>query len=848
MVNLPATSAAQILAAIFQNVPGSSQTQTDRYTLYRILQLLCDNNGTELVADVPDLVLGIISMIDGERDPRNLLFIFSWLPRFIASFPLGHLVEEMFEVLACYFPVDFRLKADDPEEVSRDQLAAALQNCLVGSPQFSEWCLPLLLDKLGSSLHRAKLDSLRLLAAGCKVFPCCDLRASWNKLWHLLLPEMLPGTDRELREEAVHSVQALVQAATVSPDHAFLHQLLSTLLAATDSCICDAQLNLFAPAVGLIVAVSVVSANACHIVASEVVPLWVEQLRARSEPREREGVLQALTALLSACTTHGAQASGHVTADIVMLYVEAGRDVSVALKTKALQGLAAVATLTQVDVRPHVYQLLSDTLRQENCSSTRSEAVACLQSYAGAYPTEVLGWLQVLETQLDDDVLTMRCLDGLSAVAGHEPFLSHILPGMLRRLLDPQQAALCGVIARSLRKVVEGEGSGASASRFLHERCDVVSRVLAWWQRDPTPNAVCDPVVVADLVVVLLSVVLSLDFSAQSSLVEKHVPAFLNTSSVLHIEPFQSHHIHSVALCEALLAGLYGGVRVPQLDVLADKLLRTALQGTDPERTSAARLLACFVNKKQDGPQLVTEEAAQGSAQLVTWVCKALVMRGHAEADHWTDRLFTLLACPREGPTAARGFQIVLQEDACLSARCHCIVRLLYKQRFFQMVLDRFPSLLVAPETGRSNYHLMLAHLLQEVDPAVVTLHLPQVLPLLLEGLAVEDPTLLLAAARTLQGLLRAKLSALHAHAHTLVNRLLALAVFPADMKVRVAALEALLQLCSCPTHLLLPLRSQVLQGLGQCVDDRKRLVRRAAMATRNRWFLMGTSAEPACS
>ena len=55
----------------------------------------------------PDFVYGVISMIDGERDPRNLLQLFGMLPHFIKTFPLGHLTEEMFDVVSCYFPVDF---------------------------------------------------------------------------------------------------------------------------------------------------------------------------------------------------------------------------------------------------------------------------------------------------------------------------------------------------------------------------------------------------------------------------------------------------------------------------------------------------------------------------------------------------------------------------------------------------------------------------------------------------------------------------------------------------------------------------------------------------------------------
>lgn len=62
-----------------------------------------------------DFVYGVISAMDSERDPRNLLLLFRWLPQFLNTVSLGHLNEEMFETIACYFPVDFRA----PEQESK---------------------------------------------------------------------------------------------------------------------------------------------------------------------------------------------------------------------------------------------------------------------------------------------------------------------------------------------------------------------------------------------------------------------------------------------------------------------------------------------------------------------------------------------------------------------------------------------------------------------------------------------------------------------------------------------------------------------------------------------------------
>lgn len=60
-----------------------------------------------------DFVYGVLQAIQGERNPINLLFLFKWLKEFLMDIPLHHLTEDMFDVLACYFPVDFRAPSNE---------------------------------------------------------------------------------------------------------------------------------------------------------------------------------------------------------------------------------------------------------------------------------------------------------------------------------------------------------------------------------------------------------------------------------------------------------------------------------------------------------------------------------------------------------------------------------------------------------------------------------------------------------------------------------------------------------------------------------------------------------------
>ena len=54
-----------------------------------------------------DFTFGFIQAVDQERDPRNLLIIFSCIPVIANFIKIEPFVEEFFEVFSCYFPIDF---------------------------------------------------------------------------------------------------------------------------------------------------------------------------------------------------------------------------------------------------------------------------------------------------------------------------------------------------------------------------------------------------------------------------------------------------------------------------------------------------------------------------------------------------------------------------------------------------------------------------------------------------------------------------------------------------------------------------------------------------------------------
>lgn len=58
---------------------------------------------------------------------------------------------------------------------------------------------------------------------------------------------------------------------------------------------------------------------------------------------------------------------------------------------------------------------------------------------------------------------------------------------------------------------------------------------------------------------------------------------------------------------------------------------------------------------------------------------------------------------------------------------------------------------------------------------------------------------------------------------------------------IRIAAINILSSVSAYPAFIILPFSQDVLHGLLPALDDKKRLVRSAAVLTRNQWFLIGS-------
>ncbi|XP_020105720.1 MMS19 nucleotide excision repair protein homolog isoform X2 [Ananas comosus] len=162
------SNARKLAQSFFMYVQVQSLTVNDRKLSFEVLHCLLEEYPDAVVVLGDELLYGICEAVDEEKDPDCLMLSFQLVEIVIRLFPdpsdlVTRFAGDIFEILSKYFPVYFTHGGGDELHATRDDLSRALMNAFCSTPNFEPFAIPLLLDKLSSSLQSAKLDSLKYL-------------------------------------------------------------------------------------------------------------------------------------------------------------------------------------------------------------------------------------------------------------------------------------------------------------------------------------------------------------------------------------------------------------------------------------------------------------------------------------------------------------------------------------------------------------------------------------------------------------------------------------------------------------------------------------------------------------
>ena len=166
--------------------------QTDRYAVTQLFDLLLAKYRTaikKIHEDDPKFMGLFIAYFDGEKDPRNLMIVFSILHVPMTEWDIQGSAQDLFEAVFNYFPITFKPPPDDPYGITAQDLKDRLRDCIAANSHFAPYAFPALLDKLDSTSMNTKVRSamtcIDSTSANCR-------REMLSRQFRLALPATIP--------------------------------------------------------------------------------------------------------------------------------------------------------------------------------------------------------------------------------------------------------------------------------------------------------------------------------------------------------------------------------------------------------------------------------------------------------------------------------------------------------------------------------------------------------------------------------------------------------------------------------------------------------------------------------
>ncbi|XP_078589095.1 MMS19 nucleotide excision repair protein homolog [Branchiostoma floridae x Branchiostoma japonicum] len=908
---LPQGEEVKIVQVIFKEVYVQSLVQTDRRAIYNILANFLDTRLEALQALGADFVWGFIQAMDGEKDPRNLIIAFSIARIAAQAFPIGTFTEELFEVISCYFPIDFTPPADDPHGVTREDLVLGLRQVLAATSKFAQFCVPMLLEKLSSDVTSAKLDSLHTLAACAEVYGADSMKSFLDLLLSAISKEVYSSIHQDVENAALAGLTALVatlsHAVTETGSVFSLHHFLDNLLKGCKHHLCEPELKLMWPSAKLLQAAARASDPACVHILNTAVPLLVEQFQVHPLPQHRHTILEVTIAFIHVAhaSTSGTDAPNPVVPhgdNLLTLFYSVLEDADAGLRSSGVGGMAAVMGIADVVKGKHLdlcANHLGRLVLHDADSTVQRRSTEALAAMATAHPDvvreEVLSkLLQVLENNgpnaMDTNQSEQVCakhvtnqyvLNTLAAVSTHPTIVRCTIPKLLNHLQvlienHPDQATQEAIATLDcVHKIVEKTVINDSNVQYFIDTIvlNLMSMALAAAVNTSDENLLHDTSHLEIVANVLRAVAQSLPNSTGKGIVNSTVQAFLqgnlaalSVNTTANFKPLDVsspwQQTQTVQLLSAIVCSVARNVDIPSISELVQKLL-TLSCASDHEPTSlaAAKCLSGVVNKWEQGEQLETflqetrdrleemlrktddKKARCRAVAVLVWLTKALVIRGHPSGSQFTKTLMALFEDEAIGRRAAEGFYIILSDSPdVLSKESHANIRLMYKQRFF---MENLPALVdgfnQADDGRKQSFLCAVSHLLTFIPRQVLLGALPPLVPLLVQSLLGEDPSLQVSTLEMFSSLVQEAPQVISKNVDALIPQLLELSKNGPTMKVRMAALKSVGSMTSLPHAVVYPYRNRVVRELAVAVGDKKRMVRKEAVAARGEWFLLGS-------
>ncbi|KAI9869021.1 MAG: hypothetical protein M1813_002844 [Trichoglossum hirsutum] len=894
--------AVQVATTLFSKAQDLQRhPQGTRFTVLTLLDALMSDQRDTLKSIGGDFIVGITDLVSGEKDPRNLMVVFSMLKVVIVEWDIVRHTEILFDAVYCYFPITFRPPPGDPYGITAQDLKARLRDCIAASHYFASHAFPALVDKLDSTSPSVKKDVLQTINACASNYSPTTISTYSTQLWDSLKFEVFNAQEEDLAAETLIVIRTiavklsfgLTSTAPQSP----LARFLRPIATECNERLREPQQKQARPAGQILGSLATASPVAFTLTIKSVVAPLLTLYQDIDGIGKQRALLEVLVQLFeSALIVYGVwgsmegfpQSGNPLDPFKDKLFEIFGQALmgtakaEVSFRIVALRGLLRLVKLRRFLAENEigmVVQYFDEIVLEEDPDGKvdlREEAIQALLEISKIKSSLIMDitfpafMAKLPDSDADGESHYISTLEGLAKL-GVEREIFEVL---MRRLLNKLDVVLQNGSSPTYPKAILSTLYYVLSLRSLEDDPNLqvyYDRLVSGLIRKAVlplrgignTTTLNDEGVLEVIGRLANLIVRSVDVTRQESV----VPEIFNLYSSQQRDQFNHPGVDSpigqrrtIILSSYLLAGIRREILLPWGESLLLKtLMNTALhENAALSRLAILRTISLLVNKwpsyGQTSPTEVfrtlvgdrnpSDDVISGGLRVLFWLNKALLLRASPLSIDYTSFLLDYLNDTRHGRQTARAFAILLADDELLSKPNHVVIRLLHKQRLFTYCLPKIADGFQAASAAiKPNYLIALSSILRHVPSAVIMPSLNTLLPLLLQSLDLDDPDVKAATIDTMSVTVSESPQAIASHVSSVITRLLNAANSTTGgnpPRVRQSALRCLFLLPGAvKNETLLPFKQRVIRNLTSALDDPKRHVRKEAVDCRARWLRM---------
>lgn len=143
-----------IVETIFKSTADlQRQPAPARFAIYHLVEKSLERCREVIEGMSERFIDGILSLVEFEKEPRNLMIVFSVLRVIMAEFAATERqTEALWDSVFRYYPITFNPKPGDKIQVTKQDLQKRLEACITSNSRFASYALPSLLAKLDQEL------------------------------------------------------------------------------------------------------------------------------------------------------------------------------------------------------------------------------------------------------------------------------------------------------------------------------------------------------------------------------------------------------------------------------------------------------------------------------------------------------------------------------------------------------------------------------------------------------------------------------------------------------------------------------------------------------------------------